>query len=434
MPGTKTPESALRAEGITPSMSGPSQPTSHETGVDPPRPDTDGELDPILLRASSYDRAEKLRRADLYPFCACIEAVDAREAIVRGRRCLNLGSNDYLGLSHDPRVVEAGARAAERYGAGSTGSRLLNGTGPLHLELERSLARFMGKPAGLVFPTGYQTNLGVVAGLVAHGDVAFVGRHDHASILDAGRLSMGRMVRFDSSDPARLESVIDTRGEGGRLVIVDGVHSMDGSIVDLPALVALRNRHHFVLAVDDAHAIGVLGASGAGTTEHFGLIDEVDLVIGTFSKAFGSNGGFVVGAPDVIDYLRHACRSFMFSAALSPFHAGATSMSLSILQSEPWRIARLRSSTELLRDRLGAAGFDTGRSQSPILPVLIGDEHRTLLFWKSLIETGIYGNPVIAPAVPDGECRIRLSLNAAFTDEDIERVVRAFDSIRDAIR
>lgn len=386
--------------------------------------------DPILVRALAFDKADRLRADGLYPFCATIHAIDAREALVQGKRCLHMGSNDYLGLAHDPRVVRAGARAAERFGVGSTGSRLLNGTCPLHLELEAALAAFTNKEAGLVFPTGYQTNLGVIAGLVGREDVVFVGRHDHASILDGGRLALGRMVRFDPSQPGQLESQLEPWKGHGRLVIVDGVHSMEGSLVDLPSLVELRRHHGFLLAVDDAHAIGVMGERGAGTSEHFGLTDQVDLIVGTFSKSLGANGGFVAGPRPLIEWLRHLSRSFVFSAALSPFHAAAVLTSLSILQSEPWRLRRLHESTARLRERLRALGFDTGTSESPILPVLIGDERATLTFWKALIENGVYGNPVISPAVPDGRCRIRLSVNAAHTDEDLERVVGAFDRIR----
>ena len=391
---------------------------------------TNGMPDPIIARALAWDKVDRLREEGLYAFCPTVHAIDAREALVAGKRCLHLGSNDYLGLAHDPRVVKAGSRAAERFGVGSTGSRLLNGTCPLHIELEAALAAFTDKPAALVFATGYQTNLGVITGLVGREDVVFVGRHDHASILDGGRLALGTMVRFDPSEPEQLERQLGEWKGRGRLVIVDGVHSMEGSLVDLPSLVELRRRHGFVLAVDEAHAVGVMGARGVGTSEHFGLTDQVDLVVGTFSKSLGANGGFVSGPRALIEWMRHLSRSFVFSAALSPFHAGAVLTSLAILRSEPWRLRRLHESTARLRASLQELGFDTGASESPILPVLIGGERETMFFWKALLENGVYGNPVVAPAVPDGSCRIRLSVNAAHTDEDLERVVEAFDRVR----
>ncbi len=374
-----------------------------------------------------YTRAKEAQEAGLYPYFVPISASYDTEVIVRGERKIMVGSNNYLGLTHHPHVIAAAEAALRRYGSGCTGSRFLNGTLDLHEELETRLARFLGTESALVFSTGFQTNLGVLSTLVGRGDYLFMDRLNHASLVDGARLTFGETRRYPHGDFETLERQLATVPDGaGKLIATDGVFSMEGDIVDLPRLVEIADRHGAEILIDDAHAIGVLGPTGAGTAEHFGLQDRVGLVTATFSKSLGSIGG-VIGAPEpVIHYLKHHARALIFSASMPPASVATVLAALDVLESEPERRDALWRNTKLMHDALRELGYDTAGSVTPIIPVVIGEVDDTLAFWKALFDEGVYTNPVLPPAVPDNSCRLRISMMATHTEEHVERVRDAF--------
>ena len=381
----------------------------------------------LFDKAERYTRAREAQAAGLYPYFVPISASYDTEVVVNGDRKVMVGSNNYLGLTHHPRVLEAAAAAQKRYGSGCTGSRFLNGTLDLHQELEARLARFLGMESALVFSTGYQTNLGVLATLVGRDDYLFMDKLNHASLLDGARLSLGRTRRYPHGDLDALErQVAESPEQAGRLIATDGVFSMEGDIVDLPRLVEIAERHGAELLVDDAHAIGVLGPTGAGTVEHFGLGGRVGIITATFSKSLASIGG-VVGAPEsVIHYLKHHARSLIFSASMPPASVATVLAALDVIEDEPERRETLWHNTRLMQSALTDLGYDIGGSVTPIIPVVIGEIDDTLLFWKALFDQGVYTNPVLPPAVPPGACRLRISMMATHTPEHVERVRDAF--------
>ncbi|MBI2912791.1 MAG: pyridoxal phosphate-dependent aminotransferase family protein [Chloroflexi bacterium] len=384
----------------------------------------------IFAKAAEFTLTEQARAVQLYPFFQPLDRNDGPEAEIYGRRVLMLGSNNYLGLTRHPRVIEAARQAISEYGTSMTGSRLLNGSTHMHEELEDRIARFLGKEAALVFTTGYQANLGTISALVSRRSVAVVDKSDHASIYDGCQLADGEMVRFRHNDGAHLDSVLKRVGKGKAcLVIVDGVFSMGGDIADLPRIVQACRRHGARLLVDDAHAIGVLGQGGRGSGSHFGLADEVDLVIGTFSKSLASIGGFVAGPKVVMEWIRHFGRAMMFSASLPPASTAAALAALDVLESEPKIVERLSRIGTLFRDGLRQIGFDIGESQTPIVPINLGDEYSTVVFWKLLLEHGVYTNPVIYPAVPIGKAMLRTSCMATHTEDQIEQALEQFRTV-----
>ncbi len=346
-----------------------------------------------------------------------------------------IGSNNYLGLTHHPKVLEAAEAAARRYGTGCTGSRFLNGTLDIHEKLESELAEFTGHEAALVFSTGYQTNLGIISGLVGRDDVVLIDKLDHASIVDGCFLSEGKTERFRHNDMADLERQLEKLAgqPGGRLVAVDGVFSMEGDIAPLPELVSIVRRHGARLFVDEAHAIGVIGSRGAGAADHFGLEKEVDIVMGTFSKSFASIGGFAAAVEPVIHYLKHHARPLIFSAAMPAYAVATVRAALEIIRTEPERRARLNENAAYLRSGLRSLGFDTATSETPIIPVVTGTLERTFRFWKALFDGGVFTNAVIPPAVPPNACRIRTSLIATHTREQMDRVLEIFARIGKAL-
>lgn len=337
-----------------------------------------------------------------------------------------MGSNNYLGLTHHPKVLEAARDALERYGSGCTGSRFLNGTLDLHEILEQRLAAFIGKESALVFSTGYQANLGLISALVGRNDVVLIDKLDHASIVDGAKMSYGVTERFRHGDMAQLESLLQKHSGKGLLIVVDGVYSMEGNIANLPALVDLAHRYGAALAVDDAHAVGVLGPNGEGTAAHFGLADEVDVIAGTFSKSLGSIGGYVAGTEEVIDYLKHLSRPLMFSAALPPANTAGVLAALEVMVSEPERRENLWKNTHKLQDGLKSLGYEIGASETPIVPVVIGELWDTFRFWRKVFDAGIFTNPVVPPAVPPKECRLRTSLMASHSDSQIDFALDTF--------
>jgi len=365
----------------------------------------------------------------LYPYFIPLDQTEGTEVTIAGKRLIMIGSNNYLGLTTDPRVRQAAIDAIKEYGTSCTGSRFLNGTLQLHRELEQRLARFVGKEAALVFSTGFQVNLGTISALMGKNDVVITDKEDHASIIDGCRLALGQMKRFRHNDMADLERVLrSVPEEAGKLVVVDGVFSMGGDLAPLPEIVPLCKKYGARLMVDDAHGLGVMGR-GRGTVAHFGLTDEVDLIMGTFSKSFASLGGFISGDEPVIHWIQHFARSLIFSASIPPANAAAVLAALDILENEPERVDRLWQVAERARAGYKALGFNTGDSVTPIIPIIIGDDLKTLLLWKGLFDAGVYTNAVIPPGVPPAKSLLRTSYMATHTDEQIDRVLEAFEKV-----
>lgn len=383
----------------------------------------------IFAKCEEFTQASDARKAGYYPYFIPLQDTEGTEVVINDHRLIMIGSNNYLGLTTHPKVREAALDAIRRYGTSCTGSRFLNGTLELHEELERRLAAFMRKEAALVFSTGYQTNVGTISSLVGRGDFVITDRDDHASIVDGCRLAFGEMKRFRHNDVADLERVLASLPEdAGKLVIVDGVFSMGGDIAPLPEIVPVCKKYGARLMVDDAHSIGVLG-EGRGTAAHFGMDDDADLVMGTFSKSFASLGGFIAGKAKVIDYIKHTARSLIFSASIPAANAAAAMAALEIMQSEPERRERLMGIADKMRKGYRALGFNVGESQTPIIPIIIGDDAKTFLTWKALFAAGVYTNPVIPPAVPPGMTLLRTSYMATHTDEQMDRVLDIFAKV-----
>lgn len=379
----------------------------------------------LFAKCHSFTRAEEARKGGYYPYFIPLEDTEGTEVVVNGKRMIMIGSNNYLGLTTHPKVREAAIQAVARYGTSCTGSRFLNGNLAMHNELEEELADFVGKEAGLVFSTGMGVNLGTISALVGRGEYVITDREDHASIIDGCRLSFGEMKRYRHNDMDDLERVLVSVADKPKMVVVDGVFSMGGDIAPLPEIVALCQRFGARLMVDDAHSLGVLGG-GRGTAAHFNLDDEVDLVMGTFSKAFASLGGVIVGAAPVIDYIKHHARALIFSASMPPSNVAAVKVALQIIREEPERVERVMAIAERMRQGYHSLGFSTGNSQTPIVPILIGDEFKTFAFWRALFEAGIYVNPVVPPAVPANLSLLRTSYMSTHTDEQLDRVLDIF--------
>jgi len=362
-----------------------------------------------------------------YFFFRKIESPQDSEVIVGGRRLIMVGSNNYLGLTNHPRVKEAAIKAIERFGTGCAGSRFLNGNLEIHEELEMKLARFFRKEAALVFATGYQTNLGAISALVGRNDLAIIDKYNHASIIDGCRLSFGEVKKFRHNDMKDLERVLEGIKEKGKLIIVDGVFSMEGDIADLPSIVELAKTYGARVMVDDAHAVGVLGNGGRGTTEHFTLEDQVDLIMGTYSKSLAGIGGFVAGSMEVVNFIKHVGRSMIFSASLAPSLVASVSAALDIIEEEPELRANLWKNTQKMLRGYKSLGFDTGASETPIVPIIIGDRIKVFEMCKLLFEHGVFVNPVISPAVPPGRELLRTSYMATHTEKQLDKVLGAFE-------
>jgi 8-amino-7-oxononanoate synthase len=376
-----------------------------------------------------FAEARKVRAAGLYPYFIPLTNNEGTESSIGDRQLIMIGSNNYLGLTMHPKVRQAAIDAINTYGPSCSGSRFLNGTLELHLELERRLAQWMEKEAALVFSTGYQVNVGTIPSVVGRDDYVVTDKDDHASIVDGCKLSYGKVKRFVHNDMASLERALASLPEEvGRLVVVDGVFSMGGDIAPLPEIIPLCQKYGARLMVDDAHSIGVLGG-GRGTAAHFGVTEDVDLIMGTFSKSFASLGGFIAGDADVIDYIQHTARSLIFSASIPPANAAAALASLEVMQEEPERITRLNEIGAFMRRRYRELGFDIGGTETPIIPILIRDDIKTLKIWKALFEAGVYTNPVLSPAVPPDLTLLRTSYIATHTDEQLERVLVIMEQV-----
>ncbi len=385
----------------------------------------------IFDKAFNFTRADEAIAAGIYPYFKPISEQHGGTVKVDGREMIITGSNDYLGLTQDPRLERAAVGVFDRYGTSCTGSRYLTGTLALHEELERRLAEFLNAESALTFSTGFLGMLAVLSSLTGRQDILYLDRENHASLYDGARLSFGALRKYRHNDLDDLERSLarDVGKPGGRMIVTDGIFSMSGHIADLPGIVELARRYGARVVVDDAHATGVLGENGRGTPEHFELEDEVDLIIGTFSKSFASVGGFVTGPRSVINYVKHHGRPFIFTAALPAMQVAVALEALEIMENEPDHRERLARNATQLREGIGSLGFDTLGSQTQIVPVLIGPDELTVMFWKGLWEEGIFTTPALPPGVPPGQSIIRTSVNANHTPEQIDRLLEAFATV-----
>lgn len=363
----------------------------------------------------------------LYPYFRVIESDQDTVIQMNGRNVMMFGSNSYLGLTTHPKIKEAAAKAIEKYGSGCAGSRFLNGTLDIHIQLEKKLAEFVGKEAALVFSTGFQVNIGVIPTVTHRHDYILIDELDHASIIEATRLSYAKVLKFRHNNMDSLEQMLKKcHRDRLKLIVVDGVFSMDGDITDLPGIVKLADQYNATIMVDDAHALGVIGKNGAGTASHFGLTQKVDLIMGTFSKSLASLGGFIASDADTIHFIKHHSRSLIFSASMTPASAAAVLAALEIMQQEPERIVKLMELTNYTIDAFNRLGFDTGKTVTPIIPVFIRDNLKTLQLTRSLLDEGIFVNPVVSPAVRQDSTLIRFSLMATHTKEQVDEALEKF--------
>lgn len=376
-----------------------------------------------------YETTQGLRASGHYFFFRKLESAQDSEVVVSGKRVIMIGSNNYLGLTNHPRVKEAAIKAIEKFGSGCAGSRFLNGNLEIHEELEIKLARFFRKEAALVFATGYQTNLGTISALLGRNDVAIIDKYDHASIIDGCRLSFGKVKKYRHNDMKDLERVLEATKDKGKLIIVDGIFSMEGDIADLPNIVKLAKAYGARVMVDDAHGIGVLGAGGRGTAEHFGVEDQVDLIMGTYSKSLAAIGGFVAGSKEVIDFIKHIGRSMIFSASLPPSLVASVSTALDIIEEQPQLRTQLWKNTHKMLKSYKELGYDTGTSETPIVPIIIKDNMKVYAMCKFLFDDGVFVNPVVSPAVPPGRELLRTSYMATHTEEQLDKVLGAFKKV-----
>ena len=410
-------------------------PSSHPATSSVTRVDRGGEAEGsrslgLFDKVRSFKSAAQLRAIGLYPYFRSISSAQDTEVIIEGKKVLMMGSNSYLGLTNHPKIKEATKLAVEKYGTGCAGSRFLNGTLDIHLELEAELAKLVGKQAVLLYSTGFQVNLGVISALVGKGEYIIGDKSNHASIVEGCMLSPGKFLRFTHRDLDALEARLRHLDRSvGKLIVVDGVFSMEGDIIQLPELCRLAHEYGAAVMVDDAHSIGVLGRNGAGTADHFGLTDQVDLIMGTFSKSLASLGGFIAADAEIIDYLKHHSRPLIFSASMSPANAAAVLAALKIMIAEPNRIAQLWHNTARMKQGLIDSGFDLGDSETPILPLYCREMMRAFKFCKRLQEEGVFVNPVVSPAVAPGDELIRISLMATHTDKQIDFALAGMDGL-----
>lgn len=372
-------------------------------------------------KLSGYDAPQKAMQAGIYPYFRAIESEQDTVVIIKGNKVLMFGSNSYLGLTNHPKVKEAAIAAIKKYGTGCAGSRFLNGTLDIHIQLEEKLAKLVQKEGALCYSTGFQVNLGVVSLLAGRHDYLLLDELDHASIIEGSRLSFSKVLKFSHNNMDSLKSKLKLcHRDRIKLIVVDGIFSMEGDIIDLPAVVKLAEHYGASIMVDDAHALGVLGKNGSGTASHFGLTDKVDLIMGTFSKSFASLGGFIAADKEVINFIKHNSRTLIFSASMTPASAAAVLAAIEIMESEPERIQHLWDLTAYALNGFKSAGFDTGKSETPIIPLFIRDDIKALQLTQILLADGVFVNPVVSPAVPKEDCLIRYSLMATHTMEQVE--------------
>ncbi len=382
----------------------------------------------IFEKCFEFTRAEEAMAMGMYPFFTPIQEVYGNKVKVDGKEMIMVGSNNYLGLIDHPQVQKAAQEAVDRYGVATCGSRFLNGTLDIHVKMEEKLAQFMKKEAALTFSTGFQTNQGILSTLISREDTVITDQMIHASIIDACRLSYGDVYKYKHNDMADLEKQLLSIGNDvGKMIVVDGVFSMEGDLANLPDIVELAKKYNAQIMVDDAHGIGVLGKNGRGTAEHFGVEDEIDLIMGTFSKSFASLGGMVAGNKKVISYIKHFARSLIFSASITPASVATVLATLDIIQKEPERRERLWEITDKMKSGYQSMGYDIGPTETPIIPVYIRNDELAFKLWRLLRENGIFTNPIVYPAVPKGEALIRTSYSATHSEEDLDIVLGLFE-------
>ncbi|WP_285058272.1 serine palmitoyltransferase [Pedobacter ginsengisoli] len=380
-------------------------------------------------RIAAFKDATAIKEKGLYPYFRAIESGQDTEVIINGKKVLMFGSNSYLGLTNHPKIKEASKAAIDKYGTGCAGSRFLNGTLDIHIELERRLAAYVGKEASVLFSTGFQVNLGVISCLLDRNDYLILDEYDHASIIDGSRLSFSRSIKYAHNDMDDLRKKLSRLPEdAAKLIVADGIFSMEGDLVNLPEIVRIADEFGANIMMDDAHSLGVIGLNGSGTASHFGLTDKVDLIMGTFSKSLASLGGFIAGTEETIEFVKHRARSLMFSASMPPAAVASVIAALDIIESEPERIDRLWANTNYAKKLLLEAGFDIGHTDSPIIPVYIRDNEKTFLITNILSNNGIFVNPVVSPAVPSDSSLLRFSLMATHTFAQIEEAVEKIAS------
>ena len=383
----------------------------------------------LFDKCYNFTEAKIAIAAGYYPYFLPLTGNEGTEAVFKGKRLIMCGSNNYLGLTVDPRVRQAAIEAIERFGSSCTGSRFLNGNLEFHEQLERELADYVGKEAALVFSTGMQVNLGAISALVGRGDYVILDKEDHASIVDGAMLSMGEIRRYAHNDMGELERLLSKLPtDKGKLVVVDGVFSMGGDLAPLPEIAALCKEYDARLMVDDAHGLGVTGG-GRGTAWQMGVTEDVDLIMSTFSKSFASLGGFIAGDEPVIHYIKHHARSLLYSASIPPSNAAAALAALNIMREEPERVQRLIDIGDYMRAGYKRLGFNTGNSTTPIIPIIIGDRMRTLMIWHVLFDAGVFVNPVLTPAVPQGMDLLRTSYMATHTNDQLDKVLAIFEQV-----
>lgn len=384
----------------------------------------------IFDKAFGYTKADEVKALGLYPYFKPLEATDGTIVEIEGNEVIMAGSNNYLGLTNDQRTIEAAQAAIVKYGTGCTGSRYLNGTLDIHIELEERLADFMNKESCVLFSTGYQTNEGSIQTIAGRNDIIFSDKDNHACIVVGTQCSVAKTMRYNHNDMDHLRRLLEkTDPEAGKIIISDGVFSMSGTLAKIPELVALAKEFGARLYLDDAHAVGVIGVGGRGSASTFGLLEEVDLISGTFSKSFASLGGFLVGQREVIEYIRHHSPAHIFSASMPPANVATVLKAMDIMAEEPWRLTRLREISTYMRTELRKLGFNVWTSQTPIIPIVIGEMMLCFQFWKDLFEAGVYTNAVIPPAVPQGQSLLRTSYMASHTDEHLDRILEAFRKV-----
>ena len=385
-------------------------------------------------KIAQFQDANTIRELGLYPYFRPIESGQDTEVMIDHKRVLMFGSNSYLGLTNHPKIKEASKKAIDKYGSGCAGSRFLNGTLDIHIELENRLAKFVDKEAAVLFSTGFQVNLGVLSSITGRNDYLILDEYDHASLIDGSRLSFSKVIKYAHNDMEDLQRKLNILPEEAvKLIAVDGIFSMEGDIVKLPEIVKIADTYGANIMVDDAHSLGVIGVNGAGTASHFGLTNEVDLIMGTFSKSLASLGGFIAADAETIDYLKHRARALMFSASMTPGSVASVIAALDIIESEPERIEKLWDNTNYATKLLLEEGFDLGPTESPILPIYVRDNLKTFQVTKYLQEAGIFVNPVVSPAVPSDSSLLRFSLMATHTfeqiDEAVEKIAKAFKEV-----
>ncbi len=381
-------------------------------------------------RYKNYREPQKIMEAGMYPYFRQITSKQGTEVEMGGHKVLMFGSNAYTGLTGDQRVIDAAKAALDKYGSGCAGSRFLNGTLDLHVQLEKELAEFVGKDEALCFSTGFSVNAGVIAVVVGRGDYIICDDRDHASIVDGRRLSFARQLHYKHNDMEDLENILKTLPHDAvKLIIVDGVFSMEGDLANLPAIVELKHKYNCSIMVDEAHGIGVFGRDGRGVCDYFGLTDEVDLIMGTFSKSLASIGGFIASDSDTINYLRHTCRTYIFSASDTPAATAAAMEALHIIQEEPERIQKLWAVTKYALRRFREEGFEIGDTESPIIPLYVRDATKTFLVTKLAYDNGVFINSVIPPACAPQDTLVRFALMATHTEEQVERGVQILKKI-----